>query len=163
MNYLRYLNPEFRTNMTPPEPYNVRVPKNKGNDVVAVFRRMNNNRNVAAVTNGVGGETWETLSNRTGVSVADLKAANPGMGNPQGRVIVPSGNKVQSTTYQRPTTPTQTQTTTTVTTVKAKSGDTVAKLAARYGVSAVDVANQNGFTSINTPLQAGREVKIPTK
>jgi membrane-bound lytic murein transglycosylase D len=164
VDYLRFLNPEFRTNMTPPEPYNVRVPKNKGNDVVAVFRRMNNNRNVAAVTSGVGGETWETLSNRTGVSVADLKAANPGMTIPQGRVIVPNkGNKVNSTTYQRPTTPIPApQTTTTVVTVKAQAGDTIAKIAARYGVSAVDVANQNGFKSITAPLQAGREIKIPT-
>lgn len=163
VDYLRFLNPEFRTNMTPPEPYNVRVPKNKGNDVVAVFRKLPNSRNTAALTSGVSGETWESLANRTGVSVADLKAANPGMTVPQGKVIVPNGNKVRSTTYQRPTTPTQTQTTTSVTTVKAKSGDTVAKLAARYGVSAVDVANQNGLTSINAPLKAGREIKIPTK
>jgi LysM repeat protein len=46
--------------------------------------------------------------------------------------------------------------------VKAISGDTVAKIAQRNGVNPVDVANLNGFTSINAALSAGREIKIPT-
>ncbi len=37
--YLRYLNPELRTNMSPPEPYIVRVPPGKANEVVALFQK----------------------------------------------------------------------------------------------------------------------------
>ena len=52
------------------------------------------------------GETWQTISNRTGVSVADLVAANPGMKDPKGKVFVPvSGNKVETIAYTRPSTP----------------------------------------------------------
>src|SRR5687768_16988075 len=40
VQYLRYLNPQLRSNMTPPEPYVINVPPGKANDVVAVFRRV---------------------------------------------------------------------------------------------------------------------------
>ncbi|HEY8562109.1 MAG TPA: transglycosylase SLT domain-containing protein [Pyrinomonadaceae bacterium] len=163
VEYLRYLNPEFRTNMTPPEPYNVRVPPGKGNEVVAVFRRLPNTKvSNAALAKSVTGETWQNISNRTGISVADLMAANPGMKTPTGKVILPMGNNVTNTSYQRPTNqPTSVPTNGGVRVVKAISGDTVAKIAQRNGANPVDVANLNGFTSINAALAAGREVKIP--
>jgi LysM repeat protein len=44
--------------------------------------------------------------------------------------------------------------------VKAKAGDTVAKLAAREGVSAVEIAKYNGLLP-SSALPAGREIKIP--
>ena len=63
VQYLRYLNPELRTNMTPPEPYIVRVPAGKANDVVALFKRAPaskiNNSNLA---NSAAGETWQNIS-----------------------------------------------------------------------------------------------------
>ena len=82
--------------MTPPEPYIVRVPAGKANDVVALFKRAPaskiNNSNLA---NSAAGETWQNISMRTGVSVADLMAANPGMAIPRGKVFVPvKGNNV---------------------------------------------------------------------
>jgi LysM repeat protein len=163
VEYLRYLNPEFRTNMTPPEPYNVRVPPGKGNEVVAIFKRMPNKvANNSTLAKSVIGETWQNISNRTNIPVADLMAANPGMAVPTGKVIIPFGNNVKNTTYQRPTTqPTNVSTNAGVRVVKAVSGDTVAKIAQRNGANPVDVANLNGFTSINAALTAGREVKIP--
>jgi LysM repeat protein len=163
VEYLRYLNPEFRTNMTPPEAYNVRVPPGKGNEVVAIFKRLPNTKvNNASLAKSVTGETWQNISNRTGISVADLIAANPGMKTPTGKVILPLGNNVKNTTYQRPTNqPTNVPATGGVRVVKAISGDTVAKIAERNGANPVDVANLNGFTSINSALAAGREVKIP--
>jgi hypothetical protein len=39
VEYLRYLNPHLRTNMTPPEPYIINVPVGKLNEVVALFRK----------------------------------------------------------------------------------------------------------------------------
>lgn len=164
VQYLRYLNPELRTNMSPPEPYIVRVPAGKANEVVALFRRAPasklSNSNLA---NSAAGETWQTISNRTGVSVADLMAANPGMQIPRGKVFVPQGNKVASTNYSRPTnSPIASPVTNSIKVVKAQAGDTVAKVAQRYGANATEVAKFNGLlpTSI---LGAGREIKIPTK
>jgi membrane-bound lytic murein transglycosylase D len=166
VEYMRYLNPELRTNMTPPEPYIVRVPAGRANEVMAIFKRMPAQKvNNATLAKSVTGETWQNISNRTGIAVADLMAANPGMNVPTGKVIIPFGNNVRSTSYQRPTNqPTTTAAATGgVRVVKAVSGDTVAKVAERYGANPVDVANLNGLTSIDITLQAGREVKVPVK
>lgn len=163
VQYLRYLNPELRTNMTPPEPYIVRVPAGKANEVVALFRRAPasklGNSNLA---NSAAGETWQTISNRTGVSVADLMAANPGMQVPRGKVFVPQGNNITSTNYSRPTSPTASPVANSIKVVKAQAGDTVAKVAQRYGANATEVAKFNGLHPTSV-LGAGREIKIPTK
>ena len=138
------------------------MPAGKANDVVAVFKRLPaskiNNTNLAKSVNG---ETWQTISNRTGVSVADLIAANPGMKDPKGKVFVPvSGNKIETIAYTRPSTPVSAVPSKSVTVVKAQAGDTVAKLAARHGANPTDVAKYNGLRP-NSVLGAGREIKIP--
>ena len=159
VQYLRYLNPHIRGNTTPPAPYIVNVPAGKANEVVAIFKRVPaakiNTTNVARTS---AGETWQTISNRTGVSVQDLIAANPGMPAPKGKVIVPvGGNNVATIAYTRPT---NAPVLSGVQTVKAKSGDTVAKLAERYKANATEVAKFNGLLP-NSVLGAGREIKIP--
>ncbi|HEX8289277.1 MAG TPA: transglycosylase SLT domain-containing protein [Pyrinomonadaceae bacterium] len=164
VQYLRYLNPHLRSNVTPPEPFIVNVPPGKANDIVALFRRVPaskiNNSNLA---NSAAGETWQTISNRTGVSVDQLMAANPGMAVPKGKVFVPQiGNNVQKTNYSRPTTPVSAAQTSNVKVVKAQAGDTVAKVAARAGADATEVAKFNGLLP-NSVLPAGREIKIPSK
>lgn len=163
VQYLRYLNPELRSNVTPPEPYIVRVPAGKANEVLAIYKRAPaskiNNSNLA---NSSSGETWQNISKRTGVSVEELMAANPGMAIPRGKVFVPvKGNSVVATNYSRPTSPMTAQNSG-VRTVKAQSGDTVAKLAARHGANATEVAKFNGLLP-NSVLGAGREIKIPGK
>ena len=161
VQYIRYLNPHLRSNVTPPEPYIINVPAGKANDVVAVFKRLPASKiNNTSLANSVTGETWQTVSNRTGVTVAELMAANPGMKEPKGKVFVPvSGNKVNTTSYSRPAN----QTSSTVKpsqVVKAQAGDTVAKLATRHNVDPVEVAKYNGLLP-NSVLGAGREIKLP--
>lgn len=46
VEYLRYLNPHLRTNMTPPEPYVINIPPGKSNQVVAVFKKYRNVRTI---------------------------------------------------------------------------------------------------------------------
>lgn len=164
VQYLRYLNPELRSNMTPPEPYIVRVPAGKANDVLAIYKRAPASKiNNSSLANSSSGETWLNISRRTGVSVDELMAANPGMSIPRGKVFVPvKGSNVSPIVYQRPTTPTTTSQNSGVRTVKAQSGDTVEKLAARYGANATEVAKFNGLLT-NSVLGAGREIKIPGK
>jgi membrane-bound lytic murein transglycosylase D len=164
VEYLRYLNPELRTNRTPPEPYVIRVPAGRANNVVSILRRgqslPNNNSRLAKSNRG---ESWENISRRTGVSIAELQKANPGMANPRGKVYVPiKGNDVTATTYSRPTTVKPTLTVQGIKVVKAKSGETVAKLAQRFGVKPVDVAKLNGLY-VNSKLNAGREIRIPVQ
>ena len=99
------------------------------------------------------GETWVTISNRTGVSVADLMAANGNAPVPGKKVIIPNGKNAKNITYSRPTS--------TVRVVKAKAGDTIATLAAREKVSAAEIAKFNGLL-LTSKLNAGREIKIPS-
>jgi membrane-bound lytic murein transglycosylase D len=160
VEYLRYLNPELRTNTTPPEPYIIRVPAGKANDVVAIFKRINPSNNTASVANTSRGETWQTISNRTGVAVADLMAANGNTPLPGKKVVVPQGNNVKNIVYSRPTTQAVATPTNAVRVVKAKDGDTVASIAAREKVSAVEIAKFNGLLP-TSKLNAGREIKIP--
>ena len=162
VEYLRYLNPHLRTNITPPEPYIINVPAGKANEVVAVFRKYKGNTNTAGLTNSSAGENWQAISNRTGVSIADLMAANPGMTNPRGKVFVPNGNGIQSTSYSRPTSAVVKPTTSGIRVVKAETGDTVAKIAARYNENAIEIAKFNGLLP-TSKLNAGREIKIPSK
>ncbi len=161
--YLRYLNPELRTNMSPPEPYIIRVPAGKANEVVALFKKLPAvNRNMASVTKTAVGETWQNISNRTGVPVEQLQAANSGANAPRGKIVVPNSN-VKKIVYSRPTNaPISMPQTSGVRVVKAKSGDTVAKIAAREGVSAVELAKYNGLLPTSN-LSTGREIKIPSR
>lgn len=164
VEYIRFLNPEFRTLTTPPEPYIVRVPAGKANEVVALFRKMpKTNTNNTALANTSKGETWENISARTGVSVQDLRAANGNAAVPGSKVIIPQGkgNGVTNTNYSRSTNqPTTMTANSNIRVVKAQSGDTVATLAAREKVSAEEVAKFNGLLP-TTKLVAGREIKIP--
>ena len=160
VQYIRYLNPHLRSNTTPPEPYIINVPAGKANDVVAVFKRIPASKINTNLANSVNGETWQTVANRTGVNVADLMAANPGMKEPRGKVFVPvSGNRVNTIAYARPANqPTANGKTAQI--VKAQAGDTVAKLATRHNVDPVEVAKYNGLLP-NSVLGAGREIKLP--
>jgi membrane-bound lytic murein transglycosylase D len=161
VEYLRYLNPQLRSNVSPPEPYIINVPAGKSNEVVAVFKKLPaSNRNAVAITKTSAGETWQNIANRTGISVEQLQAANAGAVAPKGKVVIPNGNGVRQTSYVRPTTQTALPQTSGVRTVKAQNGDTVAKLAQRYGVAAVEVAKYNGLF-VTSILRAGREVKLP--
>jgi LysM repeat protein len=163
VQYLRYLNPQLRSNVTPPEPYVINVPAGKANEVVAVFRRVPGAKiNNSSLANTSTGETWQTISNRTGIAVADLMAANPGMAAPKGKVFVPMGNKVNNIVYSRPATRTSDNAVSGIRVVKAQSGDTVSKVATRYNADPTEVAKYNGLLP-NSVLGAGREIKIPTK
>ncbi len=162
VEYLRYLNPELRTNITPPEPYIIRVPAGKANGVVALFKRLPAaSRNTAAVTKSTIGESWQNVSNRTGISVEDLMAANPNMPVPRGKVFVPQkGNGINNIVYSRPANASPVAASVRV--VKAKSGDSLTKIAEREGVSLVELAKFNGLLTTST-LPIGREIKIPSK
>ncbi len=161
IQYIRYLNPHLRSNTTPPEPYIISVPAGKGNEIVAVFKRIPATKiNTTNLANSMSGETWQTVSNRTGVSVTDLIAANPGMQAPRGKVIIPiKGNGVQTVVYSRPT---NASIPSNVKIVKAKAGDTVQKLAEREKADPVEVAKYNGLLPTSV-LGAGREIKLPPR
>ena len=155
VEYIRYLNPEFRSNATPPEPYTIRIPSGKGDNVAAVLRKMPSvGRSDVAVTNVLAGETRQNIANRTGVAVDQVQMA----GN---KALVQQNNKVRQIVYTRPNNlPTASPVVKRLQFVKVKAGDTIAKIAARFGVRAAEVANLNGLSSIDAPLSVGRQIKV---
>jgi LysM repeat protein len=161
VEYIRYLNPEFRSNITPPEPYTIRVPMGRGNSVAAVLRKVpNSGRNNVAVASVMKGETTQDVANRTGVAPSQVQVA-PGTG----KAIVQQDAKLKQIAYTRQATaPTSSPATTKgIQIVTAKSGDTVSKIAARFGVPAVEVARLNGLGSIDSQLSPGRQIKVQTR
>lgn len=159
---LRYMNPELRQNITPNEPYIVRVPPGRSKELVAVLRRIPSYaRNSANLTTIAAGEDLQSLSNRTGVSQTELQTLNPNIDLKRGgKIVVPSkGNGVNSTAYARPrgNAPALKSG---LETIRANAGDTITTIAARYGFAATDLAGINGV-QLDAPLQAGREIRIP--
>lgn len=168
VEYLRYLNPELRTNMTPPEPYIVRVPAGKANEVVALFRKMPVTQpvNNTAVAKANKGETWDSLARKLSMDAKELRAMNPGMAVPQGKVLIPDrGNLITKTTYARPTTtppPAAAKTQSSIQVVKVKSGDSLTRIAKSNSVTVSELAKFNGL-AIDARLRPGQEIKIPAK
>jgi len=163
VEYLRYLNPELRSSITPPENYIVRVPPGRGDDVVAVFRNLPIGRaGSVALVSSVRGETWQNVSDRTGVTVEELRAANPGMASPNGKVIVPTKETVVRTSSQKPTA-VEEEKAFEGTTVTVKKGDNLSRLAKRHGVTATSIIEANNLGSEKTPLKIGMKLIIPSK
>lgn len=166
LEYIRFLNPEFRTTKTPPEPYIVRVPKGKANDVVAVLRKAQTiNQDNVAVIRVMSGETLEDVARRVGISVEQIKAINGNEISKNGKVIIPVGRNVQKTTYQRPSALSAASSVATSSqsrpkVVRARDGDTIRKIAQRYGVSVVETGKLNGKLP-DTPLSPGTEIRLP--
>ncbi len=164
VEYLRFLNPELRQNITPNEPYIIRVPPTTANKVVASIKRIPaGQRNAANITTVAAGENIQNIANRTGASVDEIRAANAGVSIQRGtQIIVPKGNRVKGTVYQQParTSTPSPQVAGGPALVRAKQGDTVASVAQRYGASAIEVAKLNGLFP-DSKLEAGREIKIP--
>src|SRR2546422_3824500 len=76
VDYLQSMNPELRRDTTPRgESYNVRVPSGKGKQLSALLKRVSpDSRDSARIISIAPGEDLQSVSSRTGVSVATLQA-----------------------------------------------------------------------------------------
>lgn len=121
VDYLRYLNPELRKDVTPRgEAFAVRIPGGKAAQAVAYIKNVPADRRDQAPR---------------------LTQAVVGI-------------------YERPNTSAPAARNLMI--VKARNGDTIAKIAERSAVSADEVAKINGITA-DAELQAGQEIKVPSK
>lgn len=160
VEYLQGLNPELKRDTTPRgEAYTVRVPAGKGKQVASLLKRVpNDRRDSARVISIVPGEDLQSVSNRTGVSVATLQAMNPGVDlKSANKLFVPSNN-IRLTSWRRAANSDAANSS--LTKVLARKGDTIAKIAAAHKLSADEVARLNGIAP-NVELQAGQEIKLP--
>src|SRR5438477_5530749 len=162
-DYIQSLNPELKRDTTPRgESYTVRVPPGKGKQVAALLKRVpGDRRDSARVISIVPGEDLQSVANRTGVSVAMLQTMNPGVDLKSTNKLVVPNNNVRLTNWRRATPNTaDTNANSSLTKVRARKGDTIAKIAAAHKLSADELARLNGVAP-NVELQAGQEIKLP--
>ena len=161
VDYIRSLNPELRRDVTPKgEAYNVRVPPGRGKQFLALLKRIPaERRDSARVISIAPGEDLQNVASRTGVSVAQLQAMNGGVDlKSTNKLVVPNSN-VRLTLYRRKPGAAD-STAPTLTTVRARKGDTIAKIAAARNLDANEVARLNGVTP-GVELRAGQEIRLP--
>jgi membrane-bound lytic murein transglycosylase D len=160
VDYLQSLNPELRRDTTPRgESYNLRVPAGKGKQLQALLKRVStDSRETARVISIAPGEDLQSVASRTGVSVATLQLMNPGIDPKSTTKLVVPNSSVRLTNWRRNTT--DAPSAVALNKVRARKGDTIAKIAAANRVSADDVARLNGIAA-NVELNAGQEIKLP--
>jgi membrane-bound lytic murein transglycosylase D len=158
LDHIQILNPELKRDTTPRgELFTVRVPAGRGKQLASLLKRVpGDRRDTARVISVVPGEEWQSIANRTGVSVATLQSMNAGVDlNNATKLFVPNST-IRLTNWKR----SADMPAATLTRVKARKGDTIAKIAASRKLSADEVARLNGIAP-NTQLQSGQEIKLP--
>lgn len=160
VDYLQSLNPELRRDTTPRgESYNVRVPSGKGKQVANLLKRVSpDSRETARIISVAPGEDLQSVASRTGVSVATLQAMNPGIDPKSTTKLVAPNSSVRLTNWRRNAS--DASNAPGLNKVRARKGDTIAKIAAANKVSADDLSRLNGIAP-NVELNAGQEIKLP--
>ena len=163
VDYIQVLNPELKRDTTPRgDSYSVRVPAGKKNQLLSVLKRVPAERRDSAHVIAIApGEELQSVASRTGVSVATLQSMNPGVDlKTATRLVVPNSN-VRLTNWRRAkTNATDVAATPSLTSVRARKGDTIARIAAARKLSAADLARLNGIAP-DVELRAGQEIKLP--
>lgn len=161
VDYIRSLNPELRRDVTPRgEAYNVRVPGGKGKQFYALLKRIPaDRRETARIISIAPGEDLQNVANRVGVSVAQLQALNSGVDLASTTKLVVPNSSVRLTSYRRKPSAAETPVPT-LNKVRARKGDTIARIAAARNLDANEMARLNGVTP-EVELRAGQEVKLP--
>jgi membrane-bound lytic murein transglycosylase D len=161
IDHIRSINPELRRDVTPRgEAYNVRVPGGKGKQFLALLKRIPAERRESArIISVVPGEDLQSVANRSGVSVAQLQVMNSGVDlKSTNKLVVPSSS-VRLTSYRRKPGSTDSPVPT-LNKIRARKGDTIARIAAARNLDANEVAHLNGVTP-GAELRAGQEIKLP--
>jgi len=162
VDHIEALNPELKRDTTPRgESYIVRVPAGKSKQLAAVLKRVAPDRRESVRVIAVApGEDLQAVANRTGVSVATLQAMNAGTDLKSTNKLVVPNSSVKLTNWRRATTSEGATPAASLSKVRARKGDTIAKIAATYKLSADEVARLNGIGP-NVELQSGQEIKLP--
>jgi len=164
VDQIRSLNPELKRDVTPRgDSYNVRVPAGRAKQFASLIQRIApERRETARLISVAPGEDWQSVANRTGINVAQLQSMNSGVDlKSTTKLVAPSGG-VRLTKWVRSTAGAgDAPKPAGISKVRARKGDTIARIAASRNLDANDVARLNGIP-VNAELRAGQEVKIPS-
>lgn len=165
LDYVRSLNPELKRDVTPRgDTYDLRVPAGRSKQFVAVLTRIApERRETARVISVAPGEDLQSVANRTGINVGQLQAMNAGVDLKSTTKLVVPNSSVKLTKWVRATGSSAEAAAPTagINKVRARKGDTIARIAAARSLDANDVARLNGIP-VDTELKAGQEIKIPS-
>lgn len=162
IDYIRAINPELKRDITPRgDTYNVRIPAGRAKQFASLIQRIPPERRESARLISVApGEDWQSIANRTGINAAQLQAMNGNVDlKSTTKLLAPSGG-VRLTKWVRATA-SETPATAGIEKIRARKGDTIARIAAARSLDANDVARLNGIP-VDAELRAGQEVKIPS-
>jgi membrane-bound lytic murein transglycosylase D len=166
VEFIRGLNPELRRDVTPRgDAYNVRIPAGRAKQFASLIQRIPpERRETARLISVAPGEEWQSIANRTGINVAQLQAMNSGVDlKSTTKLVAPSGG-VRLTKWVRSSAAKPAEgaaATAGIEKVRARKGDTIARIAASRNLDANEVARLNGI-SVDAELRAGQEVKLPS-
>jgi membrane-bound lytic murein transglycosylase D len=166
VDFIRGLNPELRRDVTPRgDTYNVRIPAGRAKQFASLIQRIPpERRETARLISVAPGEEWQSIANRTGVNVAQLQAMNSGVDmKSTTKLVAPSGG-VKLTKWVRSSAAKPAEGAAApagIEKVRARKGDTIARIAASRNLDANEVARLNGI-SVDAELRAGQEVKVPS-
>ena len=166
VDYIRALNPELKRDVTPRgDTYNVRIPAGRAKQFASVIQRISpDRRETARVISVAPGEDLQSVANRTGINVAQLQAMNSGVDLKSTTKLVVPNSAVKLTKWVRATAAKsdgEAVASAGIDKVRARKGDTIARIAASRNLDANDVARLNGI-SVDTELRAGQEIRIPS-
>ncbi len=162
VDIIQALNPELKRDTTPRgDSYSVRVPLGKKNQLASVLKRVPaDRRDSVRVVAIAPGEELQSVANRTGASVATLQTLNSGVDlKATSKLVVPSSN-IRLTNWRRAAANSTDSNAPSLTVVRARKGDTIAKVAAAHKLSADELARLNGIAP-DVELRAGQEIKLP--
>jgi len=163
VDYIRSINPELKRDVTPRgDTYNVRIPAGRAKQFASLIQRIPPERRESARLISVApGEDWQSIANRTGINAAQLQAMNGSVDlKSTTKLLAPSGG-VKLTKWVRATSASEAPATLGIEKIRARKGDTIARIAAARSLDANDVARLNGIP-VDAELRAGQEVKIPS-
>src|SRR6185295_11128416 len=165
VDYIRSLNPELKRDTTPRgDLYNVRIPAGRAKHFASLIQRIPpERRETARLISVAPGEDWQSIANRTGINAAQLQAINSGVDLKSATKLVSPSNGVKLTKWVRSTAATTTEAAPAggLDKVRARKGDTIARIAAARNLDANDVARLNGIP-VDAELKAGQEIKVPS-
>ena len=163
VDYIRSLNPELKRDITPRgDIYNVRIPAGRAKQFASLLQRIApERRETARLISVAPGEDWQSVANRTGINLAQLQSWNSGVELKGATKLVAPNSGVKLTKWVRATSTAQAAAPAGFETVRARKGDTIARISAARNLDPNDVARLNGI-SVDTELRTGQEVKIPS-
>ena len=166
LDFIRSLNPELKRDITPRgDTYDVRVPAGRSKQFASLLQRIApERRETARIISVAPGEDLQSVANRTGVNVAQLQAMNSGVDLKSTTKLVVPHSGVKLTKWVRATaarSDAEAAAPAGIDRVRARKGDTIARIAAARNLDANDVARLNGIP-VDAELRAGQEIKIPS-